>query len=81
MLKKLVEVNKKDKEGNFHEENQYINLIEDVINDNNIVVGRNGNVLTTIGAVMHFDLTNDTIPIFTTKKLHGKLVPKNYFGL
>ena len=79
MLKKLVEVNKKDKEGNFHEENQYINLIEDIINDNNIVFGRNGNVLTTIGAVMHFDLTNDTIPIFTTKKVAWKTCAKELF--
>lgn len=79
MLKKLVELNKKDKDGNFHEENQYINLIEDIINDNNIVVGRNGNVLTTIGAVMHFDLTNDTIPIFTTKKVAWKTCAKELF--
>jgi len=79
MIKKLVEINKKDSEGNIHEENQYLNLINDIIEENNIVSGRNGNVLTTIGAVMHFDLTNMTIPIFTTKKVAWKTCAKELF--
>ena len=79
MIKKLVEINKKDSEGNIHEENQYLNLISDIIEENNIVSGRNGNVLTTIGAVMHFALTNMTIPIFTTKKVAWKTCAKELF--
>ena len=63
MIKKLVEFNKKDEEGSIHEENQYLNLVRDIIKENNIVCGRNGNALTTIGSDMHFDLTNMTIPI------------------
>ena len=79
MIKKLVEFNKKDEEGTIHEENQYLNLVRDIIKENNIVCGRNGNALTTIGSVMHFDLTNMTIPIFTTKKVAWKTCAKELF--
>ena len=79
MIKKLVEFNKKDEEGTIHEENQYLNLVRDIIKENNIVCGRNGNALTTIGSVMHFDLTNMSIPIFTTKKVAWKTCAKELF--
>ena len=43
--------------------------------------GRNGNVLTVIGSAMHFDLSNNTIPLLTTKKVAWKTCCKEYFGL
>ena len=52
-----------------HDENQYLNLIEDIINDGILVNGRNGNALTVCGSSMHFSLENNILPLLTTKKL------------
>lgn len=68
MIKRSLESIKK-REGIYHEENQYINLIEDIINHGIMVKGRNGNALTTFGSAMHFSLKNNTIPVLTTKKV------------
>jgi thymidylate synthase len=55
-----------------HEENQYINLIEDILNNGFLENTRNGAVKTIFGAVMHFSLENNCIPMITTKKLAWK---------
>mgnify|MGYP001200772992 FL=1 len=59
----------KEKNGKIHDENQYIALIEDIINYGSMVEGRNGNALTTYGAAMHFNLENYIVPVLTTKKV------------
>lgn len=59
----------KERNGLFHEEYQYISLIEDILQDGKMVTGRNGNALTTFGSAMHFTLENDIVPILTTKKV------------
>ena len=71
MIKKI---NKKTKirKNNFHDENQYLNMIETVIEENNEYIGRNGKTLSIFGGVMHFDLTNNKLPLLTTKKLAYK---------
>jgi thymidylate synthase len=56
----------------FHEENQYKNLIKDIINNNSIYTGRNGNTYSIFGTIMHFSLENNKIPFLTTKKLAWK---------
>ena len=56
----------------FHEENQYKNLIKDIINENSIYTGRNGATYSIFGTIMHFSLENNKIPFLTTKKLAWK---------
>lgn len=72
MLKRLSEHNKINGDC-IHDENQYLNLIKDILEHGDMVKGRNGFAKTVIGSSMHFSLENNTIPILTTKKLHGKL--------
>ena len=55
-----------------HEENQYINLINDILNENKKFDGRNGSTYAIFGTIMHFSLENNKIPFLTTKKLAWK---------
>jgi len=55
-----------------HEENQYINLINDILNENKKFCGRNGSTYAIFGTIMHFSLENNKIPFLTTKKLAWK---------
>ncbi len=74
MLKKSLENNKlryglnSDK----HEENQYLNLIDDILEEEEEFVGRNGKTYAVFGSAMHFSLENNVIPLLTTKKLAWK---------
>ena len=68
MIKRSLE-NLKHKDGKYHDENQYITLIEDILKYGVMVDGRNGNALTTLGSAMHFNLENNKIPVLTTKKV------------
>ena len=52
----------------FHEEYQYIHLLNDIIEHGKMEEGRNGNTLSIYGACLHFSLENNVIPILTTKK-------------
>lgn len=71
MLKTIIESNKQ-RNSKVHEENQYLNLIEDILKNGEYIEGRNGRVKGGYGAAMHFDLRNNTIPILTTKKVAWK---------
>ena len=55
-----------------HDEYQYLNLVDDILTHGTIEEGRNGKTRTVFGAAMHFDLTNHTIPLLTTKKVAWK---------
>ena len=55
-----------------HDENQYLNLIQDIIETNETFNGRNGKTLAIYGSAMHFSLENNTLPLLTTKKLAHK---------
>jgi thymidylate synthase len=75
MLKHAIDLNKynnRDKEENYHEEFQYLNLLKDILADGTMEEGRNGNVQTAFGSAMHFSLEHGTIPILTTKKTAWK---------
>ncbi len=54
------------------EEYQYIDLLKDVLENGEMIKGRNGNVKTCVGSSMIFSLENDKIPILTTKKVAYK---------
>jgi len=66
-LKQTIE----DKNKN-HEEMQYINLINNILNKGSLETGRNGNVYTLFGNSMRFNLKDNTVPILTSKKVAWK---------
>jgi thymidylate synthase len=75
MLKHVVDLNKfknRDKTQEYHEEYQYLNLIQDILNEGTNEKGRNGFTKCSVGSVMHFSLENNKIPILTTKKTAWK---------
>ena len=80
MLRRTLESNKYGStQEHKHDEYQYTNLIRDIIDEGKMEYGRNGNAKTVIGSAMHFDLTNNIIPILTTKKVAWKTCAKELF--
>ena len=55
-----------------HEENQYLNLIDDILSDGTTEEGRNGTTFAVVGAAMHFSLNDRRVPFLTTKRLAWK---------
>jgi thymidylate synthase len=55
-----------------HEEYQYINLIQNIIENGTWEEGRNGRTKSIFGNMMRFSLKNGQIPILTTKKTAWK---------
>lgn len=54
------------------EEYQYLNLIQNILENGHLEMGRNGNTKSIFGASMRFSLQNGKIPILTTKKTAWK---------
>ena len=71
MLKRCCEANKY-RHNKYSEENQYLNLLDDILSTKNNQEGRNGNTLSIFGSTMHFSLEHNKIPIITTKKVAWK---------
>jgi len=71
----------KHRNASYHEENQYLNLLEDILSTNSEFVGRNGKTLCVYGSAMRFSLEHNKLPLITTKKVAWKLVYVNYCGL
>lgn len=69
MLKTLLSRAGMDK---LHPEEQYLQLIRDILSEGIMENGRNGNVLTVFGAAMRFSLENNSIPILTSKRVAWK---------
>lgn len=83
MLKHAIDLNKyknRDKGEKYHEEYQYLNLLKDIMEHGTLEEGRNGPVLTAVGSAMHF-LRMARFLFLLLKKLLGKRVLKNYYGL
>ena len=55
-----------------HEEYQYLNLLDNILENGTWEEGRNGRVKSIFGNSMRFSLTNGQIPILTTKKTAWK---------
>ena len=55
-----------------YEEYQYINLLENILENGYLEEGRNGKTKSIFGASMRFSLKNGQIPILTTKKTAWK---------
>jgi thymidylate synthase len=62
----------KHRNSSYHEENQYLNLLDDILSTNCEFVGRNGKTLSIYGSAMRFSLENSSIPLITTKKVAWK---------
>ena len=71
MLRKATE-GIKHRDGVKHDENQYLNLISDIIDEGDMINGRNGYTKAIYGSAMHFSLENNTLPLLTTKKVAWK---------
>jgi len=71
MLKRITEKNKVINTLH-HDENQYINLIKDILDEGEMIEGRNGYTKSINGAALHFNLENGKIPLLTTKKVAWK---------
>ena len=71
MLNKLLS-NNKIKNLITHDENQYLNLITDIIEHGDTIDSRNGITKVVFGYVMHFSLQNNILPLLTTKKVAWK---------
>jgi thymidylate synthase len=73
MLKTLATVGKtRNGQAEPHDEQQYLQLIDDILREGVMETGRNGNAKTVCGAAMHFDLSNKKIPLLTTKRVAWK---------
>jgi len=59
-------------EYNLHEEYQYLNLLENIIENGAWEETRNGKTKSVFGHMMRFSLKNGKIPILTTKKTAWK---------
>lgn len=55
-----------------HQEEQYLNLLREILERGTWEEGRNGRTKSVFGHSMRFSLQNDTIPILTTKKTAWK---------
>ena len=55
-----------------HEEDQYLNLIKEILEKGDTIKSRNGNVKAIFGNKMEFDLSNNKLPLLTTKKVAYK---------
>ena len=54
-----------------HQEYQYLNLLKNIINNGEIIEGRNGKTKTIFGTSMRFSLDKN-FPLLTTKKMAWK---------
>ena len=55
-----------------HPEHQYLQLIKDIVEHGTREVGRNGKVIVVIGCSMYFPLSDNRMPLLTTKKVAWK---------
>jgi thymidylate synthase len=62
-----------------NEEQQYLDLIKDIINNGSIEESRNGKTYTKFGNIMKFSLKNGKIPILTTKQLAWRVCFEELF--
>ena len=71
MLKNTVK-SAQIRNNSIHEENQYLNLIDDIMTHGFEEEGRNGKTKAVFGSAMHFSLEDNKVPLLTTKKVAWK---------
>ena len=66
----------------IHPEEQYLNLVNELLEEGNIETGRNGDTHCNIGSAMYFSLRIIAFLYLPPKKSSSeKLVLKSYYGL
>ena len=55
-----------------HDEQQYLDMIKDILENGEKETGRNGNTIVIFGTNMRYNLRESTLPLLTTKKLAWK---------
>lgn len=60
-------------------EKQYIHLVKNILNEGVIRKNRNGSMKSIFGAMMKYDLRENTMPILTSKKMAWKTCVKELF--
>jgi thymidylate synthase len=55
-----------------HDEQQYLDMIKDILENGEKETGRNGNTMVLFGTNMRYNLRESTLPLLTTKKLAWK---------
>ena len=55
-----------------HDEYQYLNLIDNIIQNGDTKIGRNGETISLFGVQMRYSLKDNTLPLLTTKKVAWK---------
>jgi thymidylate synthase len=61
------------------DEQQYLNLVRDIIETGTREIGRNGSTLVKFGNMMKYDLKGGTLPVLTTKKVAIKTCIQELF--
>jgi thymidylate synthase len=61
-----------DNNNESHEEDQYLELINKILEKGDTIESRNGKVKSIFGNKMEFDLSNNTLPLLTTKRVAYK---------
>ena len=56
----------------YHQEHEYLSLIEKTLGNGELKTGRNGSTISHFGHQMRFSLKNGTIPLLTTKRVAWK---------
>jgi len=78
-IQKQIKDNKWSEEIAYHDEQQYLHLVKDVIENGTQENGRNGSTLVKFGNMMRFDLKNGKVPVLTTKKVAIKTCIQELF--
>ena len=78
MLRRALDTLKIGPDGEKHDENQYLQLIRDILEYGEEVEGRNGTTKAVFGSAMTFSLENGTLPLLTTKKVAWKTCLKEF---
>ena len=55
-----------------NDEQQYLDLIRNILENGEFEKGRNGNTISLFGNMMRFSLKNGTLPLITTKQTAWK---------
>jgi len=61
------------------DEQQYLDLVRDVMREGTLEKGRNGDTLVKFGRLMRYDLKDGTLPVLTTKKVAIKTCIEELF--
>lgn len=62
-----------------HDEQQYLDLVKDIIENGILEKGRNGSTLVKFGSIMRYDLKGGILPVITTQKMAIKACIQELF--